>query len=292
MLILGNRKYFSLQQRNDIMTVENEMRDTMKTLQELTLIDNFLFGAVMKNPELCRPLLETLLDIKIQKIEYPVLEKPIDLRYQSKGIRLDVYVEDDLGTIYNIEMQATDKKNLPKRMRYYQGMIDLNIIDKGEDYNNLRKSYIIFICNYDEFKLGRHIYTFENRCVQNLELLLGDDTTKIVLNTEGTANDISPALKDILNVIDGKQPQTELGKHIAAEADKVKNSEEWESVYMTLMMRDKENQELGSAKTLVQIIDALAADNGNIEEACAKAKISPERYYKAKQIIEDSEYND
>lgn len=56
-------------------------------------------------------------------------------------------------------MQSTDKKNLPKRTRYYQGMIDLNIINKGEDYNKLKKSYVIFICDYDEFGLGRHIYS-------------------------------------------------------------------------------------------------------------------------------------
>lgn len=267
------------------------MRVIMKKLQDLTLIDNFLFGAVMKNPNLCRPLLETILNIKIKKISYPDLEKTIDLRYQSKGIRLDVYVEDDTGTIYNIEIQATDKKNLPKRMRYYQGMIDLNVISKGEDYNNLKKSYIIFICNYDEFKLGKHIYTFENRCKEIPELLLGDNTAKIVLNTAGTANDVSSDLKDILDVIDGKLPQTELGRHIVAEAEKVKNSEEWEREYMTLMMRDREILELGSAKTLVQIIDALASENGNIEEACKKAKISPEQYYKAKQVIEDSEYD-
>lgn len=81
------------------------------------------------------------------------------------------------------------------------------------------------------------------------------------------------------------------GRHIVAEAKKVKNSEEWEREYMTLMMRDREILELGSAKTLVQIIDALASENGNIEEACKKAKISPEQYYKAKQVIEDSEYD-
>ena len=176
-------------------------------------------------------------------------------------------------------------------MRYYQGMIDLNVISKGEDYNNLKKSYIIFICNYDEFKLGKHIYTFENRCKEIPELLLGDYTAKIVLNTTGTANDISSDLKDILDVIDGKLPQTELGRHIVAEAEKVKNSEEWEREYMTLMMRDREILELGSAKTLVQIIDALASENGSIEEACKKAKISPGQYYKAKQVIEDSEYD-
>ena len=67
----------------------------------------------------------------------------------SKGIRLDVYVEDEAGTVYNVEIQTTDKKNLPKRLRYYQGMIDLNILNRGEDYASLRRSFVIFICTLD-----------------------------------------------------------------------------------------------------------------------------------------------
>ena len=83
------------------------------------------------------------------------------------------------------------KDNLPKRMRYYQGMIDLNILEKGENYKNLKKSFVIFICTFDLFGLGRHVYTFENRCIEDLELPLGDDTTKIILNTKGTLDDVS-----------------------------------------------------------------------------------------------------
>lgn len=79
--------------------------------------------------------------------------------YDGKGVRLDVYAADDEKTVYDIEMQATSNKNLPKRSRYYQGMIDLNLIKKGEDYKTLRKSYIIFICIFDPF--GK-IYTVMN----------------------------------------------------------------------------------------------------------------------------------
>ena len=121
-----------------------------KEFEELTIVDNFMFGAVMRDPKRCKPLLEYILDVKIRKIEYSELQKSIDIQYQSKSIRLDVYVEDDENSVYNIEMQTTRHKNLPKRMRYYQGMIDLNIIDKGEDYASLKKSFVIFICTFDQ----------------------------------------------------------------------------------------------------------------------------------------------
>ena len=58
-------------------------------------------------------------------------------------------------------MQTTKKDNLPKRMRYYQGMIDLNILEKGESYKALKKSFVIFICTFDLFGQGRVNGTIE-----------------------------------------------------------------------------------------------------------------------------------
>ena len=75
-----------------------------KQLEELTIVDDFMFGAVMKNPKRCKPLLEYILGVKIKKIEYPELQKTIDKQYKSKSVRLDVYVEDDKHTVYNIEI--------------------------------------------------------------------------------------------------------------------------------------------------------------------------------------------
>lgn len=63
-----------------------------KTLEELTISDDFMFGAVMSNPKRCKPLLEMILRVKIKKIEYPELQKTIDKQYGSKGVRLDVYM--------------------------------------------------------------------------------------------------------------------------------------------------------------------------------------------------------
>ena len=71
---------------------------------------------------------------------------------KSKGIRLDIYVEDDDNTVFNLEMQTTTYKELPKRSRYYQGIIDLNMIEKGESYDILKESYVIFICTFDFLK--------------------------------------------------------------------------------------------------------------------------------------------
>ena len=95
-----------------------------KKFEDLTISDDFMFGIVMRDPKYCKPFLETILNIKISRIEYPEDQKTINLSLDAKSIRLDVYVEDDFDTVYNIEMQNGHHKNLPKRTRYYQGMID------------------------------------------------------------------------------------------------------------------------------------------------------------------------
>ena len=161
-----------------ILLPEQEMEKCMtrqyKRIEELEIWDDFMFGAVMSNKELCKHLLEIILQKKIKDIRYTELQKTIDLQYDAKSIRLDVYVENDLDSVYNIEIQTTDEKNLPKRSRFYQGMIDLNILNKGESYNKLKKSYVIFICNYDPFRKGRCFYRFENVCVDDPSLKLED----------------------------------------------------------------------------------------------------------------------
>ena len=106
----------------------------------------------MSEKELCKPLLENILNIKIRDIVYVDYEETIQMTAKSKGIRLDIYVEDDNNTVFNLEMQTTTYKELPKRSRYYQGIIDLNMIEKGESYDILKESYVIFICTFDFLK--------------------------------------------------------------------------------------------------------------------------------------------
>lgn len=96
----------------------------------------------MSDKRLCKPLLESILNIKIRDIEYVDYEETIQMTIKSKGIRLDIYVEDDNNTVFNLEMQTTAYKELPKRSRYYQGVIDLNMIEKGEPYDIQTKNKV------------------------------------------------------------------------------------------------------------------------------------------------------
>ena len=157
-----------------------------------------------------------------------------------------MYSEDDSKTVYDCEMQTSRKDNLPKRTRYYQGMIDLNLLERGANYKELKKSYVIFICPFDEFKRGLHKYTFENRCKDMPELVLGDESTKIFLCAGGNADDVSDDMKDFLNWLTmEKTGSSRLVNELEKAVQKAKKHEEWRLEYMTLLMRDNEMREEG-----------------------------------------------
>ena len=211
-----------------------------KLFDELTIADDFMFGVVMRNPELCKPLVEMLLGIRIEHIEYQETQKIIDLTADSKSVRLDVYVEDEKHSVYDIEMQTSNKRNLPKRSRYYQGMIDLNLIDKGADYEELNKSFVIFICTFDLFGEGRYIYTFENRCAQNTGLLLNVGAIKVFVNTKGIGGDVDVKLERLLKYIDAGIPSDEYTEKLDKCVRRIRGNEKWRRDYMTLYMRERE----------------------------------------------------
>ena len=220
-----------------------------KKWEEIGLANDFLFGKVMQNPVICKKLLERILpDLQIERIEYPELQKPVKMDTDARSIRLDVYVRDNKNTVYDIEIQTTDTKELPKRSRYYQGMIDLQLIDKGVRYKELNRSFVIFICLTDIFGKGRHIYTFENICKEDASLNLNDGATKIFLNADSQMNDISEELRAFLNYLIGRKTEDAYVKELDEAVAEAKRNREWRHEYMTLLMRDQENQDIGEAK--------------------------------------------
>ena len=221
--------------------------------EELGICNDFLFGKVMQNPELCKELLKRILpELEIERIEYPELQKTIKFDADAKSVRLDVYVRDEKQTIYDIEMQVTDTKELAKRTRFYQSMIDLQMIDKGQSYKQLKPSYIIFICPFDMFDKGRHLYTFQNICKEDHKILLKDEATKIFLNAHGYMDDVSKELKAFLDYVAGKSTEDTFVKKLELAVKEAKRNREWRYEYMTLLMRDQENIEQGIKQGMEQ----------------------------------------
>ena len=209
----------------------------IKSFDELTFQDNFIFQKVMLKKHICKAVLERLLDISIKDIVYIHEEKNLDVRWDTKSVRLDVFVNDDKGTVFNIEMQTSkDMEELVKRTRFYQSILDMYHIQKGQKYTTLNDSYIIFICTFPVFTGNRHKYTFKNVCIEDHDIALNDGATKLFLSTKGTQNDVSKPLQAFLDYIDGQEATDDLLRDIDDAVYEVKHCEAWKEEYVMLSM--------------------------------------------------------
>lgn len=159
-----------------------------KPFEQLNFADDGMFQAVMKNPEASAELVERLLGVRVKSVKYPKLEKKIAPYYATKGVRLDVYLKDE-DKVIDVELQTYEMDALGKRTRYYQSMVDIDSLMKGEDYSELKDSYILFICKFDPFRdekkepRGLYRYTFRNVCTEDSLVNLDDKCLKVVYNT-------------------------------------------------------------------------------------------------------------
>lgn len=145
-------------------------------------------------------------------------------------------------------------------------------------YINLKKSFVIFVCTFDPFGEGRHIYTFENRCIQNFDLRLGDDAVKIILNTKGTMDDVTLEMKKLLNFIDGSAPEDDFTRKLAEAVQSVRKNEKWRLDYMTLEMHYQEKYKEGLEKGLEQGLEQ-GSEREKVQSALRMLKVgrlSPE----------------
>ena len=222
-------------------------------INTITIRNHIVFALVMRRKKLAIKCLERILNKKIADLQYIESEKTVEVSAQVHGVRLDVYCENE-ESVYNIELQAYQTEDIPKRSRYYQDMMDMILLEKSDEYETLKKNIVIFICTFDPFKQGRHIYTFENRCVQDTELRLNDETTKIILNTKGKKDDIPKPLKCFLDYIETGETIDEYTKELDGAVKEVRTDKKWRKTILTeeMVLRDcaKVAMENGYAKGL------------------------------------------
>ena len=225
-----------------------------KRYEDLTFSDDFLFCKILEQePELCKKLLELILGRKLGSLVLVNREKPIEITADGKGVRFDIYAEEENNTVYDVEMQNINLGSLPKRARYSQGMIDLHLMERGKSYNELNRSYIIFICRFNLFpQIGRHKYTFANLCREDTAIELGDETEKIFLCTKGHLDDIPENMKAFLNYVAGGSTHSELTIELENAVNEAKEHKRWRMEYMTLLEHYEIERAEGRAEGLAE----------------------------------------
>ena len=213
-----------------------------KPYEQLDLTDDFMFSYVMRsNGELCRQLLESILNFPIDRIDFISSQETIDTYALSKGVRLDIFAKSG-NKSFDVELQTSNKRDLPQRSRYYQSQMDTAMLQKGQMYRELGDSYIIFLCTFDPFGCGQYIYSFQNRCTELPAIALNDGAYKIFVNAQGTSGIIRDELKEfLLFLISPGRFKTgengELVKKAIIGVEQGRKNEEWRLIYMTLMTK-------------------------------------------------------
>ena len=177
--------------------------------ENITISNDFVFSKVMQDEKLLAELVHMVLpDLNFTEL-YIQSQRSVELGLDIHGVRFDIFVLDDEENAIEIEMQVINRDNLPRRLRFYGSLVDTQMLEKGVTYDKLKDSYVIMISPFDQYGLGLHKYTFTNRCNEDLNLEMGDGTTKIVLNADSTADDVDSKLKAFLDYVAGKTSDDE-----------------------------------------------------------------------------------
>ena len=242
------------------------MQKQISNLDKLTLSNDFLFKHVMLRKRICKHILEELLHTQIADITYLEAEQTIDVYPDSHGIRLDVRIADTANTHYNLEMQvknpvnrATGKFLLPKRTRYYQALMDIDLLQKNQEYDLLPPTYIIFICVFDFFAKENYVYTFKKRCLENLELELPDEATIMILNTKGTHGSISKDIKSFYDYVNNHVIDSDFTRQIDDEISYLKLDSKVRREFMLLEARLLDERREGRVDEKVSIAKLMLA---------------------------------
>ncbi len=202
---------------------------------ELEFSDWPMFDLLMTNEELCRELLEVVLNAPVSNIEYIIAENDIRPTLTNHGVRLDAYVKTE-NEVCNIEMQTVKRAKLGRRLRFYQGAMDTLALRRGEHYGNLPPCYIVFICLHDPFNAGLPVYTLNVKCQENTSVETDHGFTWVVLAASAWDRLPPGRLRNLLHYIStGEAGDDRFATKLAAAVRAANGDEAWRKEKMALL---------------------------------------------------------
>lgn len=250
-------------------------------LEELNLVDRFLFDETMESPEAYQAIVSILLEREIELLDKPVTEKEFRISPELRQVRLDVVGMDEEKTIYHTEMQKRDTKNLEKRSRYYQAQMDVSLLEPGSvDFRQLNDTCFILIAPFDIFGRGLYRYTFEGTCRECPDLKLNDGAVRVFINTKGNnKEEFSQEFLDFMNYVTettdeaARATKSERIKQIHSRVRQVRLSEKmgvkymqrWEEVVYARQDGMTEGKALGEKKLLIKLVCRKLKKNKSVQ---------------------------
>ena len=192
--------------------------------------------------------------------------------------------------VKNTTNPQTGQHVLPKRTRYYQAMLDVDALQKGQNFDLLPATYIIFICAFDFFGEGNYTYSFKKRCLETPELEFPDETTIILLNTTGTHGNISPDIKSFFDYVNQHTVTSDFTKEIDKEIFHIKSDQKARLEYMSLETYVQDNRYEAYAEgqlkaNITAIKNIMISLNCPIDKAMDILKTPPDERLLLKDIL-------
>lgn len=160
-------------------------------IKNFTLMSDIFMRNVFKK----RECLEYVLQVIMEKQDLHVIDQIIQKDYknlQGRSAVMDCVARDSTGKQFDVEIQQDNEGASPKRARYHSGLMDMNTLNPGQDFEELPESYVIFITRDDILGYGLPIYHID-RQIKELNEAFQDEAHIIYVNSR-------------------KQNDTELGK--------------------------------------------------------------------------------
>ena len=234
-------------------TIDYKYQEDLQRLRGFRLMDDdFLTKCFEGNTECIELVLRIVLDMSDLNV--------LDVRTQvfvenllNRSVRLDVLATDRAGRKFNIEIQRADKGAGRKRARYNSSMMDANLLKKGEDFNNLPETYVVFITENDVMGKGIPLYQIERSILETGERF--EDGTHI-LYVNGAYRDESPIGK-LMHDFSCTDPSEMYYDVLADRVKFFKESKEGIAV-MCKAMEDMRNQTLKEG--MINVAKRMLAD--------------------------------
>ena len=151
-------------------------------LQKLTIMNDVFMRNVFKKRECTEYVLQVIMNKKGLKITDQVLQKDYK-NLQGRSAVLDCVARDDDGRQMNVEIQQENEGASPKRARYHSGLMDMNTLNSGQNFDALPESYVIFITRDDVLGYGLQIYHV-NRKIEEVSEDFKDEAHIIYVNSK------------------------------------------------------------------------------------------------------------
>lgn len=208
--------------------------------RELRFSDSPMFDRVMSDAQVCREVIEVVLGVEIGQVVYHNVEQVVEPALDSRGVRLDAYLKGG-DAVYDVEMQSYGRMCIDKRFRYYQSAIDTTLLRKGEDYDLLPDSFIIFVCTEDPYGLGLPRYDFERICAGELTLRSECGSHWVVLNASAYKDAEGARLRSLLKYVDnGAVDADPLIERISGRVDEANRDRKWVEQMFSVMSAEED----------------------------------------------------